>query len=114
MKVRKVEEITMAKAREVLEEVKERWGELKHFQQITLDFLTRFSKLPPDEAEELVDRLCKEFGLSRTVAIQVVNVMPRSSEELRQILIKEGKVFLPGELNEIRKLLDQYSKIDNK
>jgi len=114
LKVRKVEEITIAKAKEVLEEVKEKWGELKYFQQITLDFLTRFSKLPADKAEELVSRLCKEFGLSKTVAIQVVNVMPRSNEELRQILIKEGKAFLPEELNEIRRVLDQYFIAENR
>ena len=108
MKVRRVEEITLARAREVLEEVRDRWGELKHFQQVTLDFLTRFSKLPADKAEELVNKLCEEFELSRATAIQVVNIMPSSNEELRQILVKEGKTFLPEELNEMRKLLDQY------
>jgi len=108
LKVRRVEEITLARAREVLEEVRDRWGELKHFQQVTLDFLTRFSKLPADKAEELVNKLCEEFELSRATEIQVVNIMPSSNEELRQILVKEGKTFLPEELNEMRKLLDQY------
>ncbi|RLF12145.1 MAG: DNA-directed RNA polymerase subunit F [Thermoprotei archaeon] len=108
MKVRKMDEITIARAREVLGEVKEKWGELKHFQQVTLDFLTRFSKLSGDKAEELVAKLCEKFGLSKPTATQVVNIIPKSNEELRQILIKEGKTFLPEELNEMRKLLEEY------
>ncbi len=108
MKVRKIEEVPLAKAKEVLEAVKERWGELKHFQQVTLDFLTKFAKLPVDKAEELVNRLCLEHGLSRIAATQVVNIMPKSVEELRQILIKEGKAFMPDELKSILSLIEEY------
>lgn len=108
MKVRRIEEITLARAKEVLEGIRDKWGELKHFQQITLDFLTRFSKLPASKAEELVNKLCESYGLARATAIQVVNIMPRSNEELRQILVKEGKTFLPEELSEMRKLIEEY------
>ncbi|MEM4699365.1 MAG: RNA polymerase Rpb4 family protein [Candidatus Nezhaarchaeales archaeon] len=108
MKIREMKEVTFAKAKEILEEVKEKCGELKHFQQITLDYLMKFSKLPADKAEELVDKLCERFKLSRAVAVQVVNIMPSSNEELRQILIREGRVFLTEELDEVRKLLNQY------
>lgn len=108
MKVKRKEELTLARAKELLEEVQSKWGKLKYFQQITLDYLTKFSKLPADKAEELVDKLCKDFGLSRAAAIQVVNIMPESIEELRQLLIKEGRTFLPEELNEVRKHLEQY------
>lgn len=108
MKIREMKEVTFARAKEVLEGVKEKWGELKHFQQITLDYLTKFSKLPADKAEELVDRLCELFKLSRAVAVQIVNIMPGSNEELRQILVKEGKIFLTEELDEVRKVLNQY------
>jgi DNA-directed RNA polymerase subunit F len=108
LKVKRKEELTLARAKELLEEVQSKWGKLKYFQQITLDYLTKFSKLPADKAEELVDKLCKDFGLSRAAAIQVVNIMPESIEELRQLLIKEGRAFLPEELNEVRKHLEQY------
>ncbi|MCX8204289.1 MAG: RNA polymerase Rpb4 family protein [Candidatus Nezhaarchaeota archaeon] len=108
MRIREMREVTFAKAKEVLEGVKSKWGELKHFQQITLDYLTKFSKLPADKAEELVVKLCEQFKLSRAVAVQVVNVMPGSNEELRQILVKEGRVFLTEELDEIRKVLSRY------
>ncbi|RLF13148.1 MAG: DNA-directed RNA polymerase subunit F [Thermoprotei archaeon] len=107
LKVRRIEEITLARAKEVLAEIRDKWGELKHFQQITLDFLTRFSKLPASKAEELVNKLCESYGLARATAIQVVNIMPRSNEELRQILVKEGKTFLPEELSEMRKLIEE-------
>ncbi|PCN49983.1 DNA-directed RNA polymerase subunit F [Candidatus Geothermarchaeota archaeon ex4572_27] len=110
MKVRRMEEIPISKAKEVLEYVKERWGELKHFQQLTLDFLARFAKLPADKADELLDRLCSEFGLSRLTATQVVNIMPKSVEELRQILVKEGRTFMPDELRSMLSLIEEYYK----
>lgn len=108
MRIRGMKEVTFAKAKEILSKAKERWGELKHFQQITLDYLMKFSKLPADKAEELVDRLCEQFKLSRAVAVQIVNIMPSSNEELRQILVREGRVFLAEELDEVRKVLNQY------
>lgn len=108
MKVKRKEELTLARARDLLEEVQSKWGKLKYFQQITLDYLTKFSKLPADKAEELVDKLCRDFGLSRATAIQIVNIMPESCEELRQLLIKEGRIFLPEELDEIRRHVEQY------
>lgn len=110
MKIRKMEELTLVHARRVLEEVKERWGELKHFQQATLDFLTRFSKLSEDAASELLRRLCEEHGLSRPTAVQIVNIMPSSIEELRQILIGEDRVFLTEDLKKIMSLLEEFRK----
>ena len=60
---------------------------LDQFQRRTLDYVSKFSKVDDAEVvEKLVDRLVTEFGLEEEEAVQVVNCMPKSVEELRIFL----------------------------
>ena len=70
----------------------------------TYDYVAKFAKVGP-EGRELVDKLVAEFGIPEEVAVQIVNCMPESVEELRVFL--SGKVpFFSSE--KLKKILDQY------
>lgn len=49
--------------------------------------MTKFSKLSAEDSRELVERLIKETGLTAEEAVEVVNVMPRTREELRTFTV---------------------------
>ncbi|MDQ1281079.1 MAG: hypothetical protein QG670_2343 [Thermoproteota archaeon] len=98
-------EITIAETKKMLEGI----GELSQFQTRTLDYANKFSKIDPQKAEELVNKLTVKFEISRKEAVQVVNCMPQSIEELRVFFsTSRGKIMVTSQLEEMLKLLDEY------
>ena len=64
----------------------------------------------PEKAEELVKALVEKFGLEVEEAIQVVNTMPESIEEIRVFLAGGRKIVEASKLQEILNLLNEYRK----
>ena len=95
-----------AEAKKTLEKAKEE--ELGEFQRRTLDYASKFSRIPAAKAEKLVRELSEKFQLERKDAIQIVNTMPRYVEELRTILTVKGKIVGVTELENILKLVNGY------
>lgn len=98
--------ITTAEAKKTLEKAKEE--ELGEFQRRTLDYATKFSKIPPPKAEKLVKELSEKYQLDRKDAIQISNSMPRYIEELRTILTVKGRIIGGTQLEDILKLVNNY------
>lgn len=85
---------------------------LDQFQRRTLDYVSKFSKVDDAEAvEKLVDRLVTEFGLEEEEAVQVINCMPKSVEELRIFLAGGRKIIETSKLEAIVRLLDDHRKL---
>ncbi len=104
MKVLKLEEISLPEVRDLLE-LRQKRGPLDPYQMATLSHASKFSKLSPEKAKELVKALTEKFKISRAAAVQIVNVLPTSIEELRTLLVKEDKVFLSEDLEKILELI---------
>ena len=98
--------ITNSEAKSVLEKVKEE--ELGEFQRRTLDFTRRFAKLPPEKASKLVEELSSKLQLDRNDAIQIVNTIPQSVEELRAVLTVKGRFVSTEQLNGILEIMKRY------
>jgi len=81
---------------------------LDQFQRRTLDYASKFSKLSPEAAEKLLDELMKEAGLDEETAVQIVNCMPKSIEELRVFLAGGRRIVETSKLEMILSLLDKY------
>lgn len=107
LKPLKSERVTLARVKAVLEG-RQREGELTGLQKATLGYVAKFSKLSLEKAEELVGRLMAEFGLGDGCAIQIVNVMPFSVDELRPFVFTEKKTFLTSDLEKMLRLIDEY------
>ncbi|MEM2024432.1 MAG: hypothetical protein QW614_03765 [Candidatus Caldarchaeum sp.] len=76
-------EIPMATAAKILEE---NVGQLNVLQSRVFSYAKKYSKLSPEQAELLVDRLVNEIGLTRREAVQVADTCPTNVEELRAVL----------------------------
>ena len=98
--------VTNAEAQEILGKVKEE--ELGEFQRRTLDYARKFSKITPDKADNLVEELSSKLQLDRNDAIQIVNSLPRTIEELRAVLTVKGRFVSTDQLNGILEIMKRY------
>jgi DNA-directed RNA polymerase subunit F len=96
--------LTLPQVKKVLEEIGEE--NLDQFQRRTLDYVNKFSKVDAKTAEKLLEKLVKEFDLDEAEAIQVVNCMPETVDELRVFLAGGRKIIETAKLEAIVSLLN--------
>jgi len=100
--------LTIPQVKKLLESLGEE--NLDQFQRRTFDYVSKFSKVDVKAAEKLVGTLQKEFGLDEEEAVQIVNCMPKSVEELRVFLAGGRKIIETSKLEAIVSLLDEHRK----
>ncbi|MEM2111127.1 MAG: RNA polymerase Rpb4 [Candidatus Bathyarchaeia archaeon] len=83
---------------------------LDQFQRRTFDYASKISYLDPESAENLLNELKNEAMLDEEEAIQIVNCMPKSIEELRVFLAGGRKIIETSKLEAILNLLNKYRK----
>jgi len=105
-KILKIQPITIPQVKAILESLGKE--NLDQFQRRTLDYATKMSYLDPESAEKLLEELKNEGTLEEEEAIQIVNSMPRSIEELRTFLSGGRKVIETAKLEKILSILDKY------
>ncbi|RJS78032.1 RNA polymerase Rpb4 [Candidatus Bathyarchaeota archaeon] len=101
--------LTLPQVKKLLESLGEE--NLDQFQRRTLDYVSKFSKVDAETAEKLIGKLVEEFGLEEEEAIQIVNCMPQSIEELRVFLAGGRKIIETSKLEAIVKLLNKHRKL---
>jgi DNA-directed RNA polymerase subunit F len=98
-------EITTSEAKKMMQNI----SELSQFQQRSFSYVEKFSKVDSSKAEELVGKLIEKFDISRKDAVQVVNCMPQSIEELRVFFsTSRKKIIITSQIEEMLKLIDSY------
>jgi len=100
--------LTVPQVKKMLESLGEE--KMDQFQRRVLDYTSKFSRTSPDEAEMLVKTLVEQFGLEEEEAIQIVNCMPESVEEMRVFLAGGRKIVETSKLLAMLKLLDEHRK----
>jgi len=80
---------------------------LDQFQRRTLDYLQKFSKIEDTAAAGLLERLMKEFDLEEDEAVQIVNCVPESVDELRVFLAGGKKIIETTKLEAVVALLNE-------
>lgn len=100
--------LTIPDVKKVLELIGE--DKLDQFQRRSLDYASKFAKVDEEKAELIIDTLRDKFGLDEEEAIQIVNCMPASVEELRVFLGGGRKIIETSKLQEILSFLDEYRK----
>lgn len=98
--------LTIPQVKKLLEAIGEE--NLDQFQRRTLDYASKFSKIDADTAEKLVEKLVKDFELEEAEAVQIVNCMPTSVDELRVFLGGGRRIIDPAKLDAMVKLLNEY------
>lgn len=100
--------LTLPEVKKSLESLGEE--NLDQFQRRTFDYVTRFSKIETEDAERLLPQLINEFGLDEDEAVQVINCMPKSVEELRVFLAGGRKIIETSKLATVVNLLNEHRR----
>ena len=96
--------LMLPQVKEVLETIGEE--NLDQFQRRTLDYVNKFSKVDAKTAEKLSRKLVEEFNLDEAEAVQAVNCMPETVDELRVFLAGGRKIIETAKLEAIIALLN--------
>lgn len=105
----KREIVTLSEVKKILETIP--MDEMDQIQRWTFDYTKKFSKVDYEPAKEMVDRLVAEGDLTNEEAVELVNVMPRSIEELRAFTFGWKKLIVTEKLERIKSIL--LSKNEN-
>ncbi len=100
----KEEEVPLPVVKKVLAK-RAKESELTYQQNITLEYATNFSKMTPAAAIKVVEKLVKDYDLTRAQAVQVVNIAPTTPEELRTILDARTTRLSEEQIKEIIELV---------
>ena len=99
--------LTVPEVKQLLEKIKEE--DLDQFQRRALDYTAKFTKVEAKSAKKLVKGL-EKFELEEEEAVQIVNCMPESIEEIRVFLAGGRKIVETQKLEDILTFLNQHRK----
>lgn len=97
--------LTIPQVKKTLEGVGEE--NLDQFQRRTLDYVNKFSKVEPEKAEELLQTLTKQYDIDEAEAVQIINCMPETIDELRIFLAGGRKIIETAKLKAVVELLNE-------
>ncbi|NOJ28072.1 MAG: RNA polymerase Rpb4 [Nitrososphaera sp.] len=99
----KKEIITTAQVKEILDSVKQ--DDMDQIQRWTADYVGKFAKTDAKTAREMVKQLVEKCDLTTEEAVEIVNVMPTSMEELRAFTFGWKKLILTETLEKMLNIL---------
>jgi len=97
--------ISVPEAKEILEKIDIEKAD--QIQKRTLDYTSKFSKTEPEKARNMRERLVKECSLTDEEATELINIMPKRTEEIR-VFTSGWKKLLPTEV--VEKIIKILSK----
>jgi len=108
---RKIDEksVSIPEVKKIMEDIKDQMTDidpeegLSHFQEITYNYVNKFSKLSVKDALKIKKFLMDKYNIEEIYTINIVNLDPKTVPELRMILEKShiGKSLNDDELQEI-------------
>ena len=101
-------QLSIPEVKEIMEKFKKKviseglTEDISHFQQITLDYVSKFSQMSEKQAKAIIKMLQKDYEIEEIFAVNVVNIAPTTIPELRVIFEKSvGKELDDDKLQEI-------------
>ncbi|MCD6381328.1 MAG: hypothetical protein J7L50_03275, partial [Candidatus Odinarchaeota archaeon] len=104
LKIKSRKYLTLPEVKEILEKLSEE-RELDYTQRITLDYVSKFSRISKEKTMELLKKLM-ELGVDEESAYQIVNIMPKTLEELSTIV--GGRAYSDEKMKEVVELINSY------
>jgi len=101
----KKEIVTLPHVKEILESVKP--DDMDQIQRWTADYVTKFAKVDSKKAQKMVRQLVEQCDLTEEEAVEVVNIMPVSQEELRAFTFGWKKLILTETLEKMLNILKE-------
>ena len=100
--------ITVPQVKEALESIGEE--KLDQLQRRSLDYATKFTKTDSNKIETFLNDLREKFELNEEEAVQIINAMPESIQEIRVFLAGGRKIIETSKLEKILAFLNKYRK----
>ena len=91
-KITKKEMIALPDVKEILEAKKV--DEMDQIQRWTYDYVNKFSKTSRKQAQKLVSELVTQCNLTEEEAVEIVNILPSTLEEIRAFTFGWKKLIL--------------------
>ncbi len=117
MKVKEVlenEPITISEAGEILksetEKRKEDERERGYAQRRAFDHIQKFSKLKPQEAKELFEKLYNHNKVSSELAVKMTDLLPEDKDTIRALYSKERFALDEETIEELIEIILKYKK----
>lgn len=95
--------LTLSEAHQILEKIDVEKAD--QIQKRTLDYAGKFAKISAETAKKLRRQLETDCGLSTEEAVEVINIMPKSIEELRTFTAGWRKLLPTETLEKMLKIL---------
>ena len=99
----KKEIVTLPQVKEILDSVK--IDDMDQIQRWTADYVKKFSKVESQRAKTMIRQLIEQCDLTEEEAVEIVNIMPISLEELRAFTFGWKKLILTDTLGKILNIL---------
>jgi len=111
MKVIDTKPVGMPKAKKVMiSREKDKDKELTYEQKLALEHLKKFTKLKSAEAKKFLEELSGVLRMSEETKIQILNLLPKTPDELRMIFTRENFSLKDGEIKKILEIVKKYKK----
>ena len=107
MEILKTSPVPMGEAREVMK-AREKLGELGYEQKLALEHLLKFTKLDEKAAKKLVEELNSVIRMGKETLVQIVNILPKTPDEVRMIFAREKFSLKEDEVNKILEIVKKY------
>jgi DNA-directed RNA polymerase subunit F len=97
---------------EVLEILKQRKkeGELNYSQRTTYDYAQKVVELNLKKTQELLAELLKVEGLKESQAVALVDLMPKTVDDINLIFVKERTKLEETQAKQILEIIERYRK----
>lgn len=95
--------LSLSEAHQVLEKIDVEKAD--QIQKRTLDYTSKFAKTSSESAKKMRKQLENDCGLSPEEAVEVVNIMPKSVEELRTFTAGWRKLLPTETLEKVLRIL---------
>ena len=100
--------ITVPQVKEALESIGEE--QLDQLQRRSLDYATKFTKTDSIAIDTVLNELVEKFEMEEEEAVQILNAMPESIQEIRVFLAGGRKIIETSKLEKILVFLNKYRK----
>ncbi len=100
--------VTVPQVKEALESIGEE--QLDQLQRRSLDYATKFTKTDSVPIDAVLKELVEKFEMEEEEAVQILNAMPESIQEIRVFLAGGRKIIETSKLEKILVFLNKYRK----
>ena len=101
--------ISMAEAKEIMTS-QEKDKELTYEQKLALEHLNKFTVLDAPVAKKLLEEVSGVLRMSDETKIQILNLLPKTPDELRMIFTRENFSLKENEIKKILEIIKKYLK----